>query len=812
MLINTHLKVMLRKLYREKLYALINISGLSLGIACCVLLTLYLHAELTYDLHYKKHNRIYRVANELTTNGASNKLAVTSPALGPALKKEFPEIEDFVRMAVITPPDTPGLPFYTGDYTHYWKDVYTVDDNFFDVFDNKIIYGDPRTALVDPNFIAVSETFAKTHFGDEYPIGKTVCTDIACVKISLVFADVPENTHIKYDVLISYNWPTMRLDESRLRQDLWNFQDYTYLVMPKGFNPKSFKDKFTAFYNKYMKALGDKNNRSMRYWLEPLAGIHYHSDLQYDEAHGNIFYLYGFTAITLLILLVACINYVNLATARSLKRAREVGMHKVLGAGRTQLIAQYLSESVLFTFTALILGLVFVEILLTYTSIGQLIGHQRISDLTSYPTVLGGLLLLTLFVGILSGLYPAFYLSSIPPIAALSAVKRAATGQFRLRQLLVLTQFIISIGVIAGVLMMSWQMKYISERPLGFEKDNRLFIRLFGADVLEKYQSIKNELSKQPGVLGVTLVGRIPGQFMGFGTRDVENNDGSMGEQTVKVMTVNDDDVIQVMGMHLKEGRGFNKKFLTDVGTSVIVNQALVRKMGWDHPLGKRVDEGRVIGVVQDFNYESLRSKVEPMVLQRTNLDYLATLNQEFRRRQSRMLVLDIAGKNVSGTLSEIRDVMARLDPKHAFDYQFLDDALDQLYASERYTMELTGIFAAICIFISCLGLYGLSAFATEQRTKEIGVRKVLGATSIQIIIMLSRAAIALVLIASVFASIFSWLAVSEWLNGFAYRAPINPTIFVIATAAVIFVAFITIALQSLKTARRNPVHALRYE
>ena len=810
-MLSSHIKIILRKLNRERLYALLNIAGLSLGLACCILLGLYLRSELTYDQFHKQHARIYRVANELTTAGASNKLAVSSPALAPTLQKEIPEIEQFVRLAVITPPDSPGLPFYTGDNTHYWSNVYTVDPNIFAVFDHKIIYGDPKTALVDPNFIAVSETFARTHFGNEYPMGKTVCTDVACVKISLVFADMPANSHLKYDVLISYNYSSMRLDESRLRQNLWDFQDYTYLLLKEGVDPASFNDKFTAFYAKYMQDLGSKTNRSMKYWLEPLVDIHYKSDLQYDRPHGNIFYLYGFTAVALLILLVACINYMNLATARSLKRAREVGMHKVLGAGKWQLFVQYLGESVLFALIAFCFGLVIVEMALTFTPISALVGQLKLANLTGDQALLGWLLGFTVLTGIFSGIYPALFLAGVPPLAALTAVKRDATGQFKLRQVLVLAQFIISIGVIAGVLLMAAQMRFISERSLGFEKENRLTIRLYTADVLEKYPSIKTELEKITNVLGVTMVSRIPGQFMNFNQIPVENNDGSMGQQTVKVMESHDDDVVRVMGLQLLEGRDFSKKLLTDVGTSFIVNEAMVRKMGWTQPLGKRIADGRVIGVVRDFNYESLRTQVAPLMIPRIKLDFTG-MRPEFRVRPSRMMVLNIAGIDVQRTLASIRDVLARLDPKHSFEYQFFDESLDQLYTSERKIMELTGIFAAVCVFISCLGLFGLSAFTTEQRTKEIGVRKVLGATPVQIILMLSRAALVLVLIASVLASAAAYLAVNQWLNGFAYRAAINPLVFVTATVVVIAVAFITIALQSYRTARSNPIQALRYE
>jgi putative ABC transport system permease protein len=415
----------------------------------------------------------------------------------------------------------------------------------------------------------------------------------------------------------------------------------------------------------------------------------------------------------------------------------------------------------------------------------------------------------------LSGVYPAFYLSSIPPIAALTAIKRAATAQLKSRQILVLAQFVISIGVIASTFLMVSQMKYITNKPLGFDKQNRVVFRIYGADVFEKKKTIKSELLKNPNVLGVTVCSEIPGRTNNFNMSDVEKNDGTMEQQTYSVMLAHNDDYLPVMGMELLEGRDFSQKLLTDVGESVIVNETMVKNMGWDEPLGKRIQLGlnasRVIGVVKDFNFKSMHSPIEPLVLLRNDPDF-SGLDADHRARQSRMMVIHINGEDMPQTLSHIRDVMGEFDPRHALEYDFLDETLDQLYVSEKQIIELTGLFAGICVLISCLGLFGLSAFITEQRTKEIGVRKVLGATSTQIIFMLSRPSLILVVIASVIASTSTYLAMGEWLAGFAYRAEINPLVFVMATLLVIIVAFVTIALQSLKTAQANPVKALRYE
>ena len=815
-MLSNFFKVTLRKLYREKLYTLINVAGLSLGIACCLILGLFLHSELTYDQYHRDYKRIYRVESELTSQGVSNKLAMTSAALASVLKKDNPDVIDYCRFAVINAPDAPkGWPFYSGDDTYFWKDIYSADDNVFEVFDYDIIYGDPKTALVDPNFIAVSETFAKTHFGDEYPIGKTVSTDIASVKISLVFADQPNNTHLKTDVLISHNAPQLRLDPSNLRNDLWNISDYTYLILPEDYPQASFKKMTDTLYQKYMKEIGDQQNMQMGFWLQPLKDIHYKSDVQYDEANGNVLYLYGSVAIGILILLVACINYMNLATARSLKRGREVGIYKVLGAGKAQLILQFIGESVLIAVMSLCLGMFFAELILTLTPVNEIIGNQHLTDYVTRPVMLWWLLGSTLFTGVLSGVYPAFYLSSIPPIAALTAIKRAATAKLKLRQVLVLAQFIISIGVIAGTFLMISQMRYITNKPLGFDKRNRVVFRLYGADVLDKKTVLKSELMKNPNVFGVTICSEIPGRTNNFTMGEVEKNDGTMEQQTYNVMLAHNDDYLNVMGMELREGRDFSKEYPTDVIEAAIVNETMVKKMSWDNPLGRKIQLGnntrRVIGVVKDFNFKSMHSPVEPLVLLRNDPDF-SNLNADHRARQSRIMVIHISGEDKPRTLDHIRSVMGEFDPRHTLEYDFLDTTLDGLYVSEKQIIELTGLFAGICVLISCLGLFGLSAFVTEQRTKEIGVRKVLGASSMQIIFMLSGPSLILVLIASVIASTAAYLAIGEWLAGFAYKADINPLVFVMATLIVIIVAFVTISLQSLKTAQANPVKALRYE
>ncbi|MBN1905042.1 MAG: ABC transporter permease [Deltaproteobacteria bacterium] len=808
------MKITLRKLYREKLYTIINVSGLALGIACCLILGLFLHNELTYDQHHKNYKRIYRVVN--TING--NKTPITSPALAPLLKKENPEIIDYVRFSIITLANSSGLPFYSGDKTFFWNNVFAADDNVFEVFTYDIIYGDPKTALVDPNSIAISETIARTCFGDVNPVGKTISTYEATMKISLVFADLPNNTHLKTNVLLSHNAPALKLNPTNLRTDLWDrIEDYTYLVLPENYPQESFKKMMSAFYNKYMKEIGEVENRQTEFWLQPLKDIHYNTEeLLLDAQTGNALYLYGSVVTGLLILLVACINYMNLATASSSKRGREVGIQRVMGAKKSQLIMQFMGESIVIVLMALFFGMIIVELVLTLTPINELVGNRQLTDYIAKPVLLWWLFGATVFICVISGLYPAFYLSSISPIAAITALKRSATSQLKMRQILVLVQFIISIGVIASTFLMVFQMRYITNKPLGFEKENRVVARLWGADVLEKNEIIKMELLKNPNVKGMTLCNAMLGGPIGSYLGDIENNDGSMEQQLTKFISVYNDDYLDVMGLELIEGRNYSNKISTDTNKTVIVNEALVRKMGWDEPLDKRIQFGdhirKVIGVVRDFHALSMRSSIEPLVLLCGNYDFLPDLDEHNRPKYNGMMVIEISGEDIPNTLDFIRNVIGHVNPGHTIKLEFLDEIIDQLYVFERQVIGLTGTFAGICVFICCLGLFGLSAFTTEQRSKEIGVRKVVGASTIQIILMLFKPTVILVLIGAVIASASAYLVMERWLAGFAYKADINPLMFVMATLIVVIVAFVTIALQSLKTAHANPVEALRYE
>jgi putative ABC transport system permease protein len=801
-------KVTIRNLYREKIYAVINIAGLSLAIACCLILGIYLHGELTYDQHNTKYKQIYRVVGEYNINGNIERMALTSLILGEMLADEYAEVRDYVRLFDVGR----RVLWRYEDTGFFWDNTAYASKNVFDYFDHDFIYGDPN---FDKNerFIAVSETFARKYFGDENPVGKTIHGALMPVKITHVFADLPKNTHFKYDLLMSDDIPFFDApdDPNQRMQALWSPYLYNYLIMPENYDIKDFKNIIDPFYERHMKNFEERINGTWRAWLQPLADIHYNSDVGRDKPTGNKLYLYGFMAVAIFILLVACINYMNLATARATKRAKEIGMRKILGSDKTRLIIQFLVEAIIFSTISLLLGLVVVELFLKTTPINALLDNKVVLDLYNNPALLGWMLLFGLVLGLLSGIYPALYLSSVPPLSALVGRHQAGKGSIRLREILVLIQFTISVCVIACTLLMAMQMRYISNKPLGFDKENRLVVTVRTADVIEKIPTIEKELLKNSNILGASLCTDVIGDVRGLGAVMADNNDNVQERTLVNLLQVGND-YINVMGMELLAGRDFSKRLLTDVGQSFIVNETMVKNKGWEQPLGKHIQDGKVIGVVKDFHYNSLRTGVAPIMLER--LPGPENIPQQDRSITIRFLIINLAGEDIFRTIEYVEDIFTEFDPKHPFEFEFLDDFLDNLYFSEQRLMKLIGIFATVCIFISCMGLFGLASFTTEQRTKEIGIRKALGATVLQIITMLARNILYLVLGGAVVASLIAYFVMDEWLMDFAYRININEDtwVFLLSAAVAAAVAFMTVALQSFKTAQSNPIDALRYE
>ncbi|MGD9157338.1 MAG: hypothetical protein PVG39_02935 [Desulfobacteraceae bacterium] len=582
--------------------------------------------------------------------------------------------------------------------------------------------------------------------------------------------------------------------------------------MSEDYDIRDFEAISDSFYKRHMAETGKELNMSIRLMIEPLADIHYNSDAGSDFPKGNKYYLYGFIAVGIFILLVACINYINLATARASRRAGEVGMRKILGSGKARLITQFLGESITISFIAMLLGCCLVQLAFIATPINQLLGTTLTLDLTDNPMLAVWMLLFILGFGFISGIYPALYLSSIAPLSALARFK-SGKKSIKLRELLVLVQFIISVTVIACTLLMALQMKYIYKKSLGFDKENKLIVTLRTADTIDKVPALKKELLAKSNILGVSICDKVPGNIGGLSALMIDNNDGVPEQIPAKEMSVGKD-FLEVMGIELTAGRGFSEMPFN----SVLVNEAMVNKMGWEQPIGKNISIignhiATVTGVVKDFHYESLKSDIRPIVMRRLVAD-TRNVPPPQRTSMTMFLVLNLAPENIPDTLHFLENRFEEFDPRHPFEFEFLEDSLNKLYLSEQNQMALIGTFAVICIFISCIGLFGLTGFTTEQRKKEIAIRKISGASTTQIIVMLTRNIELLVLGGAVIASLIAYYAIDTWLTDFRYRINMNENlwIFLIAAAVAITITFITVAIQSFRIARSNPINSIRYE
>lgn len=805
----THLKITLRNLRREKFYAVINVLGLAMAIICTFLIGMHVTNELTYDRHVEGHENIYRATLDLTNNTGTTTFAQMSHFMAPALAAQNPAIEAFVRFRA-----QPGQSLiHVQGEPYYWDNVYEADDNVFVVFDHKAVYGDMQTALIAPNAAAISNRFNQIHFGGADSIGETITVNNRDYRVALVYEDQPTNTHFKYDVLLSINGLAYP-EPAALPMSLFTVSTYTYFVLTDNYTAADFSEFFASYWEDTNGELLRGAGLSNAMHMTPIADIHYGPSIEYDQAVGNTFIVYAYAVIGALILLVACINYINLATARSAGRLKEVAVRKVLGVKRGALIAQFLLESVCIALTSGVVALAGLEVLVQ-SGVAELFSGVLQPAVYREPVLLASVLLGSVVLGLVSGLYPAFYLSSrfVMPGSVRHSNNRSESF---LRRLLVIFQFAVTVSVIACSLLIVAQMRYIQNAPLGFDRDNKLVVDVQGVDLIERTPVLTDRLQSLPQVAGVTLTALDPGVESYAGNWQLENNDGALEPYFLSFQNV-DSRYLDVMGMELVAGRFFTAE---DARNLVVVNETLVVQMGWTNPIGKRTGmpanaQGSEIvgGVVRDFHFTGLQEAIGPLILRQTNPGfYSAVTNPEQRAAQSARITIALTDNIDLELLNRLENIWREVIPELPFDYRYLDDIIREQYDSENRILDIIAWFAAICILISCLGLLGLSAYTTERRTREIGIRKVFGASVGQIMTTLFRNIFVLVCIGSVIASVLSWYVINAWLQNFAYRDEINLLVFPAAAALAILSAFLTMALQSWNTIRRNPVHALRYE
>ena len=797
-MLKSYFTVALRSLLRQKGYALINISGLAVGAAACLLILLFVQHELGYDQFHEGADRIYRATTQFKGGGREADLAVTPSLVSPGFQRNFPEVEAGVRL--YNPGRYSPLIVQHEEVRYSEVDFLYADSTFLDVFSFAWVAGNRAEALTEPNTILLTESTAQKYFGEQDPIGKRLTVNGSRdFEVTGVLADVPSQSHFSFDFVASLvtrqNWPELRDDALRAA----NF--FTYLKLREGANVAALKAKIPGFVEAY--APPPSSGMEVAINLQPLMDIHLRSTLDGEDIaqQGDIRYVYGFVAIALLILLIACINYMNLATARSARRAKEVGMRKALGAVRTQLARQFYAESALMTLLGMIGALLLVVLALPFFN--AIIEKQLHLDTLMNGGVIATLVAMFLVITLVAGSYPALLLAAFKPVDVLKgAFKRKASGQF-IRKGLVVFQFAVSVFLIAATLVVMQQVDFIRNTKLGFDKEQVVMLSISDRQLAPNYERVKSALLRDPRILQASAVSDAPG-FVKGGYSISYAGDPNTENYSIIGMAA-DEDVVETLGLELVAGRTFPEGFDPEVQYYFMLNEAALRRMNLtpEEAVGREVSmngrDGVVTGVLADFHFHSLRNQIQPLAVFSSPWDF-------------DYLLVKLAPGDLPGTMSYLQQQWATLAPHRPFEYEFLDQAFDALYKSEVQVGRLFGSFAGIGILIACLGLFGLAAFTAEQRTKEIGVRKVLGATIPQIWALLSREFALLVLISFLVAAPIAYWVMQDWLAAFAYRIDLGLGLFLLAGGAAFAIALLTISYQALRAAWINPVEALRYE
>lgn len=803
-MLKNYLKIAWRNITRHKTYSVLNIIGLSAGLTCFAFIALWVYDELSYDKFNQKSDRIYRLTGVVKTESGATASAVSSAPMAQALKNDYPEVENTVRLDM-----REEIVVHEGQQ-FLQAGILLTDPSFFDVFTFKITEGNQRTALTEPFSIILTKSAASKYFGNSNPVGKTLTLNMldadgrgAVYKITGVMPDPPKNSHFRFTMLGSFK-TIETVNPDVLTVDGWgNSSFYTYLLLKKGVDPETFSKKITQFYKKYIGERFEVWRSIYFYNIQPLRDIHLRSRLQYEIAPvGNITQVYIFSTIGIFILLLAGINYTNLSTARSLTRAKEVGIKKVAGAFKQQLVRQFIMESVVTALAASLPTLLFCYLLEPYFA--QVTGKEL--SLLSSKWLLIILFTTAILLGLLSGIYPAIVLSGFKPVQVLKGSFSSGKSGTSLRKLLVVTQFTITLVLITGIIIINSQLSFIKHKDLGYDKDALLFLRVHGnTDVVDGYPAFKNELSASPLVSGITTSNSLPVGGLGSGGSETVDQNGKPLQVNTARLRI-DTAYLDVYGIELLAGRKLAETTLADSIRPVLLNAAAVEKFGWRDPqsaIGKPFrmgnQQGTVIGVVKNFHFSSLQDAIEPLAMY--------PLTDRFSRITVRADITQSAQ-----TLAWVEKIWKKNFPASLLDYSFLSNQIWEQYQAEERFSRIFFYFSILSLLIACLGLYGLIAYAASQKTKEIGIRKVLGATVHGIALMLSKNFLKLVILSFFIAIPVTWYIMTKWLEDFAYRTEISWWMFAVAALTVLSVALFTVSFQAIKAAIANPVKSLRTE
>ncbi|WP_420579947.1 ABC transporter permease [Reichenbachiella sp.] len=800
-MLKNYFLVAFRSLLKDKFYSSINVLGLALGITCCLLIMIYVSDELSYDRIHSKAERIYRI-NEFMEDESGGERSSSLPfPVGPTLAAEYPSIvETQVRLFDYQSP-TLMVENKLTNKAFNERRMFFADSTFFDVFDFELIKGDKSTALDEPNDLLITETMAKKYFGNQDPIGKILrFQNERDLIVKGILADTPHNTHFQFDFIGSMGSVRQGFGGRLPRTWYWN-PCWTYLVLKEGATKSDLESLFPDFIVKFFP---DFMQGDVVMKLQALTDIHLTSDLEFEiQPNSSENNVYVFSIIGILILFIACFNYMNLSTAKSAKRSKEVGIRKTLGSKKRYLISQFLLESIIITGIAVVVSLLFFWLILpsfnafTEKSIGLVMLFQ--------PKILLGLLGVVLFIGVGAGIYPAFVLSSFSIIKGLKGTQKGSSS--RLRQTLVIIQFCLSIIMIIGTSVAVNQLDFLRQSDIGFDKEQILYISAQRTPMVQRYEAFKKEITRHSDIEYVT------GVVDALGARHQGDNFRLEGMERSTLFSVfwPMHDFFETFGLNIVQGRGFKKNILSDDTAAVVINQAMCRRMNWrdDEAIGKSCEynnrQGRIIGVVEDFNFASKHRNIEPLVIQPRN-----------DPRNFNFLVKYVAvkmnTKNLKETLAFVEGKWNEFAPGWPFDYFFLEDELNTLYKDEDKLSKVASLFSGLAIVVACLGLFALASFTAEQRKKEIAVRKVLGSTVPQVVLLLSKDFTKLITIAFAIACPLAYFSIDSWLDNFAFRVSMNPLVFVLAGICTLGIALITISLQSYKAASANPSTVLKYE
>ena len=795
----SYLKTSVRNLLNYKTYSFINIFGLTIGITCLIFIFKYVRFELSFDKFHKNADQIYRVTESIL--GGENQ--TTQVPLGNKLQEFIPEISRIVRINKLS-----KKLVSTDSKKFYEERIILADPSIFDMFSFDLIAGDKKTVLNDPWLIVLTEQTAQKYFGKENPIGKRITIDEKYeFQVSGILKDLPKNSHINIDFLCPLI-SAKNIYSKDFFDNLMSNPVYTYIQFNGNIDSAKINARLLKFpeyfYKEYWKVL------QMKFGIEPLTSIHLNPTLENDlGANGNISNIYIFSSIGLLILLIACINYMNLSTARYLTRIKEVGIRKVVGASRSQIIIQFIGESILLTFLAVILSLILVKILAP--TVGLYFGEEEIFQ-NSDISFLIYISIITLVTGIIAGIYPALFVSKFQPVNILSKEILISKSRISFRSILVIFQFAISTILIIITMIIKSQLSFIQNKDLGFTKEQIVILPVEDNEIRHQYRAIKNELLKNPAIMSASFSSSIPGGVNSITSFHWE------GQQLIKNTKIIDNTLsfissdyafLKTYGINIKEGRNFSESFPSDEKQGYIINQAALTKLNLKSPLGKSLNlfnrnGGRIIGMVKDFHFQSLHKKIEPLAI---FID-----EDESGYYIPKYLSIRIKTDNIPLVLSSIEKTWKQFSPGRPFEYFFFDEYLSKLYKKEQNTVNLFNCFSIVAVFIASLGLFGLAAFTSESRKKEIGIRKVLGASVAEILVTLSGSFMKKVLIANLIAWPVAYYLINRWLQDFAYHVQISVWIFVLAAIISILITLVTVSYHVIKAAVTNPVNFLKYE